>query len=114
MLYDTSFTYQFFLNSFDHLSCFLNTFLLASDGDDVAVATFRWQIDLGVGLVTDLTDVGTSLADDVLVELLEDVDLTLVVAHDLHKRRSFFYTLSWTFRTQISMETFHSYINLII
>ena len=49
--------------------------LLSRDSDDVTVRSGLWQVNLGLGLVAYLADVGSALADHELVELLEDRDL---------------------------------------
>merc|ERR1719268_549381 len=61
-----------------HISLLLIS-LLASDGDHVGVGASLRQIDLGVGVLPDLVDSCSSLSNDELVELLEDVNLDLVV-----------------------------------
>ena len=67
------------MDIFNFLPRFLDIFAFASDRNDVAVGRFRRQVDLGVGFVANVSDGGATFADDILVELLEDVYLCLVV-----------------------------------
>ena len=53
--------------------------LLASDGDHVVRATVR-QVNLGICFISDPSNVSSTLANDKLVELLEDEDHVLVAA----------------------------------
>ena len=73
--------------------------LLASDGDHVVRATVR-QVNLGICFISDPSHVSSTLANDKLVELLEDEDQVLVAAlgHLLgeHLFTSFFGPLSLT------------------
>ena len=73
--------------------------LLASDGDHVVRATVR-QVNLGICFISDPSNVSSTLANDKLVELLEDEDQVLVAAlgHLLgeHLFTSFFGPLSLT------------------
>ena len=58
-------------------------FLPPGDGDHVGVRAGAGEVYPGVGLVPDPPDVGAALADDVLVELLEDghLDLEAALSH---------------------------------
>lgn len=46
------FSHQLFLNGGDPISCGFTAALLACDHDHLRVAVFRWEINLGVGLLT--------------------------------------------------------------
>lgn len=91
------FSHQLPLDAEDSLSGCLTVALLARDDDHLRVAVLCWQVDLGVGLLPDLSesaafkcdgaivnepkqkdakadlfDVGASFSNDVFVKLLED------------------------------------------
>ena len=85
--YNSKFTYQVFLNVLNATASELNIILLASDGDHIRVSVLTRQVNARVGLVADLTNVGSTLADDVLVEVLEDADLGLVVTFQLEANK---------------------------
>merc|ERR1719370_645632 len=68
------------LDLLDRLHCLHHVLLLAGDGDHVAVRGGVREVDASVCLISDPPDVGASLANDKLVELLEDWHLRLVAA----------------------------------
>ena len=65
------------LNLGDSISHIL---LLASNGDHVAVSATVRQVNLGICFISDPSNVSSTLANDKLVELLEDEDHVLVAA----------------------------------
>ena len=68
------------LDLLDLVDGFVDVGLLPGDCYHVTVGAAIWKVNLGVGLVADPLDVGSTLANDKFMELLEDRDLDLVTA----------------------------------